>query len=196
MQIFCCKCKLKTDTTDIVTVKTKNGRLMLKGTCSICGSKKCSFTQDKVLTASLLTSPKKEGGKLDLHALIGKLPKPKGGWTLPGHKYTGPWNPLEKQLDENDQPLPGQEPYNQVDAIAMRHDICYRDFETNKHDCDRKMISELNDMKPNGLREKVDRAFVKGVIGTKLKLGLGAESFAAKNSKKGSVKFRLHPFNN
>ena len=27
-----------------------------------------------------------------------KLPKPKSGWTLPGHNYTGPYNPLEQQL--------------------------------------------------------------------------------------------------
>jgi len=30
------------------------------------------------------------GGAVDIHKAIGKLPKPKGGWTLPGHKYTGP----------------------------------------------------------------------------------------------------------
>jgi len=32
----------------------------------------------------------KHGGAVDIHKAIGKLPKPKGGWTLPGHKYTGP----------------------------------------------------------------------------------------------------------
>ena len=63
------------------------------------------------------------GGRLDIHAAIGKLPRPKGGWTLPGHRYTGPYNPLERQLDEHDRPLPGQEPFNAVDATAMRHDI-------------------------------------------------------------------------
>ena len=30
-----------------------------------------------------------DGGGVDLHKLIGRLPKPKGGFTLPGHKYTG-----------------------------------------------------------------------------------------------------------
>ena len=33
-----------------------------------------------------------DGGAIDIHKQIGKLPKPKGGWTLPGHKYTGPYN--------------------------------------------------------------------------------------------------------
>ena len=116
---------------------------------------------------------KSKGTGIDIHALIGKLPRPKGGWTLPNHKYTGPFNPLDKQLDENDQPLPGQEPYNQVDSIAMQHDICYRDHEDDKHGCDRVMITNLDKMKPTKIRERLDRLLVKGLIGTKLKLGLG-----------------------
>lgn len=39
------------------------------------------------------------GTGVDVHALIGKLPAPKKVWTLPGHHYTGPYNPLDKQLD-------------------------------------------------------------------------------------------------
>ena len=39
-----------------------------------------------------------DGSGVDIHKLIGKLPKPKGGFTLPGHKYTGPYNDLESQL--------------------------------------------------------------------------------------------------
>ena len=34
------------------------------------------------------------GRGVDIHKAIGKRPKPKGGWTLPGHNYTGPYNPL------------------------------------------------------------------------------------------------------
>ena len=56
---------------------------------------------------------------MDIHKVIGKLPQPKQGFVLPYHKYTGPYNPLDEQLDENDQPLPGQEPYNAVDAMSM-----------------------------------------------------------------------------
>ena len=61
---------------------------------------------------------------MDIHKLIGKLPAPKKGFTLPGHKYTGPYNPLDDQLDVNDIPIIGQEPFNNVDDISMKHDIC------------------------------------------------------------------------
>ena len=43
----------------------------------------------------------KHGGAVDIHKAIGKLPKPKGGWTLPGHKYTGPYNDLDNQVRYN-----------------------------------------------------------------------------------------------
>ena len=103
--------KKQTESKEERRIVTKNGRHMIL--CASCGAKKSVFI--------------KKGGNIDIHKLIGKLPKPKRGWTLPGHKYTGPYNPLEQQLDENDNPIEGQEPYNDVDATAMVHDICYRD---------------------------------------------------------------------
>ena len=56
---------------------------------------------------------------MDIHEVIGKQPRPKRGFVLPYHKCTGPHNPLDELLDENDQPIPGQEPYNAVDATSM-----------------------------------------------------------------------------
>ena len=113
---------------------------------------------------------------MDIHKVIGSLPRPKKGFVLPSHKYTGPYNPLNEQLDENDQPLPGQEPFNAVDAISMRHDICYRDSEgtkAEKHKCDDDMLKELETLQPKTIREKIDQKLVKALIGTKRKLGLG-----------------------
>ena len=62
------------------------------------------------------------------------------------------YNTLHLQLDSKDNPLPGNEPYNAVGAISMRHDICYRDNDTpaGKRDCDRKMLDELNALVPEG----------------------------------------------
>ena len=44
----------------------------------------------------------------------------------------------------------GKEPYNAVDAMSLRHDICCRDNDTpaGKRGCDRKMLAELNILVP------------------------------------------------
>ena len=42
-----------------------------------------------------------DGGAIDIHKQIGKLPRPAGGWTLPGHWYTRPYNDLENQVRYN-----------------------------------------------------------------------------------------------
>ena len=113
---------------------------------------------------------------MDIHKAIGKLPRPKKGFTLPGHKYTGPYNPLDEQLNENDIPIPGQEPFNRVDEISMRHDICYRDKGRNrdgKQKCDKEMLSELDILQPKDLREKIDKRLVRKIISTKTRLGWG-----------------------
>ena len=97
----------------------------------------------------------------------------KRGFVLPKHRYTGPYNPLHLQLDSKDRPLHGQEPYNAVDAIDTRHDICYRDNENGKAEFDRKMLAELNALTHRGRREKVDRQLVRGITGLKHRLGMG-----------------------
>ena len=77
------------------------------------------------------------------------------------------------QLDPQDNPLPGNVSYYAVDAIFMRHDICYRDDPVVKHECDLKMLEELNELAPKGRHEKVDRQLVGSIIGLKHRLGLG-----------------------
>ena len=124
-----------------------------------------------------------KGKGFDIHKLIEKLPRPKKGWTLPGHRYTGPFNPLQDQLDKEGNPLPGNEPFNQVDATALTHDINYqkcdetysnpKDILKCKHSADRTMLKTLKEISPKNLRERIDRLFVRGVIGAKHKLGLG-----------------------
>ena len=109
---------------------------------------------------------------MDIHELIGKLPRPERGFVLPSHRYTGPYNPLHKQLDAKNNPLPGQEPFNAVDEISMRHDICYRN-KNSKQDCDEKMLKELKVLEPKDLRERLDKGLVESVIGMKRKLGWG-----------------------
>ena len=112
---------------------------------------------------------------MDIHKEIGRLPKPKKGFVLPGHKYTGPYNPLDEQLDADDLPVAGQEPFNAVDAISMKHDICYRDHKDGKKKCDDEMILDLDLLEPKDFRERIDRKLVRNIIATKRRLGLGIE---------------------
>ena len=88
-----------------------------------------------------------------------------------------PYNSLHLQLDSKDNPLHGNEPYNAVDAISMRHGICYRDNDkpAGKRECDRKMLAELNALVPRGRREKVDRQLVRSIIGLKHRMGVGID---------------------
>ena len=159
--MYCLKCKTVTESCDVSRAKTSNNKIIQKSICTICNSKKCKFIS---------------GGKVDIHATIGKLPKPKKGFVLYKHKYTGPYNPLHQQLDEYDRPIPGQEPFNQVDEISRRHDICYRDYPGNKLHCDKIMLKDLKAMKSKNKRERLDKKLVQGIIGAKTKLGLGVES--------------------
>ena len=75
-------------------------------------------------------------------------------------------------MDSRDRPKAGNEPFNAVDATAMRHDICYRDNPSGKSDCDKKILAELKTIVPKNRREAVDRQLVRGIIGLKHKLGM------------------------
>ena len=75
------------------------------------------------------TRPPQKGKGVDIHKAIGKLPKPKGGFTLPGHNYTGPYNPLDQQLRFD--PNTGKilefmvKPSGRTDAVVAQHDVDY-----------------------------------------------------------------------
>ena len=143
MEIYCVRERKKTRCIPGIEemINIKGNRFMLRCTCANCGILKYSFV--------------KQEGLSDVHKLIEKLLKPKGGFTLSSHKYTGPYNPLEKQLDANDQSLPGQEPYYQIDAIALKHDICYRDNNNKqgKLKYDKDMLNSLSKTKTKSVRK-------------------------------------------
>ena len=129
--------------------------------------------------------PKRAKG-VDVHKAIGKLPKPRKGWTLPGHNYTGPYNPLEDQLRYD--PTTGEilefyvNPTGKTDAIAAQHDVdysvCGNDRKC-KNKADRKMVKSL-DAIPWEERQW-GHALARNVIDVKQKLGLG---FTPKNGRR------------
>ena len=121
-----------------------------------------------------------DGGAVDIHNLIMKLPKPKKGFTLPGHNFTGPGNPLEKQVrfDKTGKILEiMQQPTGKTDAVSMQHDVDYSICakKSNPRQCknkaDRKMVAAL-DAIPWKERQW-GHALARNTINAKQKLGLG-----------------------
>ena len=118
------------------------------------------------------------GRGVDIHKAIGKLPKPKSGWTLPGHKYTGPYNDLENQVrydNEGNILEIYDKPTGKTDAIAMQHDVDYticKDDKKCKHQADKKMVRAL-DAVPWKERQW-GHWLARNTINTKRKLGLGS----------------------
>ena len=128
----------------------------------------------------------KQGKGVDVHKAIGKLPKPAKGWTLPGHNYTGPYNPLDEQLRYD--PVTGeilefyQMPTGKTDAIAAQHDVdysvCGNDRKC-KNKADRKMVKSMDAVPWN--ERQYGHWIARNIINTKQKLGLGV----AKRPKNG-----------
>ena len=134
-----------------------------------------------------------DGGGVDIHKMIGKLPKPKSGWTLPGHKYTGPYNDLDSQVKYN--PVTGQileiydKPTGKTDAIAMQHDVDYsicKDDKKCKNKADKKMVKALDNVPYN--ERQWGHWLARNMINTKQKLGLGIKKRKTKNVKSRRVK--------
>ena len=146
---------------------------------------------DQVVDSATDDVSKRIAGKgVDIHKAIGRLPKPKSGWTLPGHKYTGPYNDLENHVRYDNQGNSLEiydKPTGKTDAIAMQHDVDYsicEDDKECKHPADRKMVSAL-DAVPWKKRQW-GHWLARNTINTKRKLGLGT---GTRNVKKKRPKF-------
>ena len=101
---YCLKCKKKTKSKNISYFKSKTNRVIQKGTCSVCGSKKNEFPKHKRggdIQKFL------SGSKLTTTGIPGEL-------QLPGYSFCGPGTNLEKRLDEADNPKPWSKPINRL----------------------------------------------------------------------------------
>ena len=162
MELYCVKCKQKTDTDNIEKITTKNNRNAVTGNCKICNTQKYMFI-------------KNSGSSIDIHKLIGKIPRPKSGWTPITYKYLGPYNPLSSQVsfDENTGDIQQihTQPINKLDEISMNHDICYSINPLNKNDCDRKMVKSIDEMPYKDVNKMA--MLTRMIINKKQQLGLG-----------------------
>ena len=167
--IYCLKCKQKTGTKDIEQVKTKNNRNMLKGICLVCGSKKSCFARTS--SVEFVKNVKGEGV---VDTLIDKMPE----MHMPGYNFLGPFTKLKDRLDKNNNPLPNSKPINELDEIALKHDICYgeeKSFKDKNKICDTKMLADLKILKPKSISEWVNKQITQGTIGLKHLSRLGVK---------------------
>ena len=127
------------------------------------------------------------GSGVDIHNTILKV-APRKGFTLPGHKYTGPGNPLESQLKYDPQTGEILEIYDQptgrTDAVSMQHDVDYsvcgnkpkNEQVKCKNKADRKMVKALDSIPWK--QRQWGHFLARTMINTKQKLGLGIQKNA------------------
>ena len=130
--MYCLKYRRVTETENITTVTSKNGRLMRRGQCATCGKFKCKFVKKEV-----------DGGSF-LNSLVNKLPFE---MHLPGHNFTGPGTKLNKRSNPDETPKEWSMLINRVDNAAYHHDLCYSkhdDTKTRNEVCDKTMLGELS----------------------------------------------------
>ena len=113
--------------------------------------------------------------KFDLHGkTLGAVKKVFGkrGMVPPPYKYTGPGNPLQEQLISKNGKIVKYlvKPYNKLDQIASKHDVCYEYGKKSKSRCDYEMLQNIKAEKVNIPR--VMGPIVKAIIGSKLYAGV------------------------
>ena len=129
--MYCLKCRRVTETENITTVTSRNGRLMRRGQCVTFGKIKCKFVKKEVA-----------GGRF-LNSLVNKL---SFEMHLPGHNFTGPGTKLNKRLNPDGTPKECSMPINRVDNAAYHHDLCYSkhdDTKTRNEICDKNNASRV-----------------------------------------------------
>ena len=181
MIIYCLRCKHKTDTLDGFEVKSRNGRNMIKGTCSVCGTKKSVFLSSKDCESA-------RGKGFSLNNLINNLPielhqYAEKGEYVPGgsfnnqqkYSFCGPGTRYEQRIRE------GYQGINELDKMCKLHDQFYNE---NKDTRDRN-ISDValahradeiaRDLNFDDVQRK-DARFISGIMKTKARLGFGVKT--------------------
>lgn len=169
MQIYCVKCRSKTETEDLEDAVMKNGRSAVRGKCGKCGTMKYKLVA------------KKGGDIVDTLNKIGPKEKHLRTWTGKKYSFAGPGTDLDARLNPDDTPKEWSKPIDEVDQLAYHHDLAYRDNKDlpSRHAADRKMIEGLNqivnDKKiPFGTRQSAK--LVNAIMKSKVRFGLGNAS--------------------
>ena len=198
MIIYCLKCKQKTETIDYLEMKSSNGRNMIKGICSICGTKKSVFVSSTTTAApqALTATAAKQASKYrefvgkgsDLNNLINNLPiefrqYAENGEYVPGgsfndqqkYSFCGPGTRYEQRIRERYKGI------NELDKMCKLHDQFYNE---NKDTKDRNMSDVALAHRADEIArdsnfddvQRKDARFISGIMKTKAHLGFGMKT--------------------
>jgi hypothetical protein len=173
--MYCVKCNYKTDSTDTLEVLSKNNKRMIKGICSVCGSKKSQFiknTSGKGIGDTIIKAIGKVG---ELH-----LPTTKGEYVPNGsfnnlqkYSYCGPGTKYEQRVRE------GYEGVNELDRACKSHDQFYNENQDteSRNISDSALAHRANEIANDDRFDEEQRRFarfVKVIMDNKVRFGLGA----------------------
>ena len=150
--MYCLKYRRVTETANITTATSKNGRLMRRGQCITCRKTKTQFIERDATGGSFLNT------------LVNKHPFE---MHLPGHIFTGPGTKLYKRLNPDETSTMWSIPINRVGNEAYHRDLCYSehdDTKTRNEVCDKTMLGELNGIVNSTLRERIEKSIVGKLI--------------------------------
>lgn len=176
--MYCVKCRIKTESNNVIEVITKNNRKMVKSTCVVCGSKKSSFVSNKTGEGlgDILNNAIGKLGNLgvELH-----LPADKGEYVpngsfndQPKYSYCGPGTKYQQRANE------GYNGINELDSMCKLHDRFYNENTDTKsrnvsdlalaHRADEIAKSSMFDA-----TQRRDAKFVSTIMKNKARFGLG-----------------------
>ena len=91
-----------------------------------------------------------------------------------GHNFTGPGTKLKKRLNPVGTPKSWSKSVDLVDRAAYHHELAYAKYEdkAKRLEADKRMLRELDDIENPTVREPMDTAVVRPIIGTKTNIGI------------------------
>ena len=168
---YCVSCKKNTDSINPKKVTAKNGRLMEKSKCVICGKNKSKFIKNQAGEGIDIQKHLSKLGELHMRTPTGKK-----------YNYCGPGTKLADRLASNDPKY--RDPINNLDKICQSHDIAYSKSKSlsDKHQADDIMLKRISEIpfkdRPWGTTA------VQALIAGKRKFGLGVKKKKPKNGKR------------
>ena len=175
MHVYCLRCKKQTESKNTANVITKNGKNMISGICSVCGTKTNKFTNTPV------------SGKGIFNTILNKLPLPEMHLSHPtgekvsngsfNHKqtysYCGPFTKVPERLKE------GYQGTNSLDAACRDHDIAYYKYSdtTTRNKFDDILANRANHVANSSSEQKEikDARLVEAVMAAKSRFGMGRQ---------------------